>query len=282
MQTYPEEIESRVEKTIKHFKLFTRKDRILVACSGGKDSTTALYILNKLGYKPEAITVDALIGNYTKQNLENIKGFCKENKIKLHIISFREEFGYSLCYIRSLLQQRGINLTSCTICGVLRRYLLNKYARKMKATRLATGHNLNDEAQAIIMNLLKNNIGLLARQGPKTGTNKDRKFVQRVKPLYLVTEEEVIAYSKFKNFPVKYSTCPCRVGVYRCLIDEQLSKLEKKQKNIHQNIIKWFLENEKELKSKLVSKETQNYCKNCNEPSRGEECMACQILQKIK
>jgi uncharacterized protein (TIGR00269 family) len=173
-------------------------------------------------------------------------------------------------------------MTSCTICGVLRRYLLNKYARKLKATKLATGHNMNDEAQAVVMNLLKNNLELLARQGPSTGISKDRKFVQRVKPLYFVPEDEVIEYSKASNFPVNYSACPCRVGVYRCLIDEQLSKYEAKKPGTHQNILKWLLSVSPLLKKEFRSKGRQSYCKACGEPARKEKCMACQILEKIK
>jgi uncharacterized protein (TIGR00269 family) len=275
-------IETKVLKTIKEYSLFSKKDKILVACSGGKDSTTLLYILNKLGYKPEAITVDVLIGGYTKQNLENLKGFCSSNKIKLHVVSFRDEFGYSLCYIRSLLESKGVNLKSCTICGVLRRYLINKHARILKATKLVTGHNMNDEAQAIMMNLFKNNLEILARSGPKTGNSKDKMFVQRVKPLYFVSEEEVIKYSKEHKFPVKYSACPCRAGVYRCAIDEVLSKYEDKNKNTHYNIIKWFLAVSPLLKKKFASSQKQEYCKRCGEPAKGKICAACQILEKIK
>ncbi|MBW2996137.1 adenine nucleotide alpha hydrolase family protein [Candidatus Woesearchaeota archaeon] len=274
-------VEKTTASTIQKFKLFTKKHKILVACSGGKDSTTILYILNKLGYSPEAITVDAVIGNYTKTNLKNLKNFCKQHKIKLHIVSFRNEFGYSLCYLKSLLKQRKVILTSCTICGVLRRYLLNKYARKLKADKIITGHNLNDEAQGIIMNLLKNNLNLLARQGPITGTSKNKKFVQRVKPLYFITEKQITSYSKKMNFPVNYTPCPCRVGVYRCLINEQLTKHELKYPDTHKKIINWFLSVSPELKQKFKTDKKQLYCKNCNEPSKGKHCMACQILSKI-
>ncbi|MBR9692061.1 adenine nucleotide alpha hydrolase family protein [Candidatus Woesearchaeota archaeon] len=275
-------VENNVSNTIRKFKLLRKQEKILVACSGGKDSTAALYILNKLGYSPHAITVDAAIGNYTKQNLKNIKTFCKQNKIPLKVISFREEFGYSLCYLKSLLKQNKIHLTSCTICGVLRRYLLNKYARKLKADKLVTGHNLDDEAQSVVMNLLKNNLELLARQGPITGISKDKKFVQRVKPLYFITEQEVIQYSKAKKFPVSYIPCPCRVGVYRCMINEQLTKHEKLSPETSKNIIKWFLSVSPKLKTKFKSSKQQNYCKNCNEPAKKGVCMTCQILAKIK
>ena len=294
------QIENKVKQTIKKYKLLSKKDRILVACSGGKDSTTILYILNKLGYKPEAITVDALIGNYTKHNLKNITEFCKQHNIRLHVISFRKEFGYSLCYLKSLINSKGsgtkkelgipeqrscskgFNLKSCTICGVLRRYLLNKHARKLKATKLITGHNLNDEAQAIMMNLFKNNIEILSRLGPSTGTIKDKKFVQRVKPLYFVTEQEVIDYSKKQKFPVKYSHCPCRAGAYRDDINKVLEKYEKTNPYTTKNIVKWFLKISPNLKQKFKSTQKQAYCKDCGEPSRKDQCMTCQILAKIK
>ena len=272
-------IEPKVQETIKKYDMFSKKDKIIVACSGGKDSTTILYILNKLRYNVEAITVDALIGNYTKKNRENIEEFCKQLNIKLHIISFRSEFGYSLCYLRSLINSKGENLKSCTICGVLRRYLLNKYARKLKATKLVTGHNLNDEAQAIMMNLFKNNLELLARLGPMSSKGTD-KFVPRVKPLYFVTEQQVIGYSKKNNFPVKYGHCPCRAGVYRCAMDEVLTEFEKNNKKSNDKILKWFLEIKPKLK-KLKQKKA-GYCNNCGEPAKNKICMTCQILAKIK
>ncbi|MFC1698103.1 ATP-binding protein, partial [Nanoarchaeota archaeon] len=140
-----------------------------IAVSGGKDSTVCLFILNKLGYNIEAITIDAAIGNYTKQNLDNIKQVCKKYKINLNIISFREEFGMSLCYMRSALKEKGHDYSSCMLCGILKRYLLNKYSKKFKFDYLATGHNLDDEAQAFMMNVFRNDFKLAKRQGPITG-----------------------------------------------------------------------------------------------------------------
>lgn len=275
-------IEKRVQNTITKYKLLKKSEKILVACSGGKDSTTILYILNKLGYKPEAIIVDALIGNYTKKNRENIEAFCKQLNIKLHKINFRSEFGYSLCYLRSLINSKGDPLKSCTICGVLRRYLLNKYARKLNADKLVTGHNLNDEAQAIMMNLFKNNIEILARLGPSSGTNKDKKFIPRVKPLYFVTEEEIVKYSKQHDFPVKYGHCPCRSGVYRADIGDLLESYEKSNPKAAKNIVNWFLKESQKLKKKFKSTKPQEYCLVCKEPARQDKCMTCQILSKIK
>jgi uncharacterized protein (TIGR00269 family) len=276
--------EKKVDDTIKRFKLFKKTDRILVACSGGKDSTAVLYILKKLGYNVQALTIDALIGNYTKQNLENLKKFCKQNKIKLHIISFRDEFGNSLCYIRQTLASKGTKLRSCTICGILKRYIINKAAKKLRADYVVTGHNMDDEAQSIMMNLLRNNLEVGARTGPKTGIMKKesrKSFVQRVKPLYLCSEKDVKRYSMLKKFPVNYSPCPCRHDAYRNKVRKMLDRMENKDPGIKFNILSSFTGIAPKLKAKY-SGGTQNYCRICKEPSKGDECNTCKLLMMLR
>jgi uncharacterized protein (TIGR00269 family) len=273
-------LESKVAKTIRKFNLIKKGDKILCAVSGGKDSTTALHIVNKLFNDVEAITIDACIGNYTRRNLENIKKFCSLQKIKLHVVSFRDEFGYSLCYIRSALKSKGINMNSCAICGVLKRYLLNKRARELKKTVLVTGHNMDDEAQSIVMNIFRGNPELLSRLGPKTGVVQDR-FVQRVKPLYLSSEKEIEIYSKAKNFPVVYLRCPCAVGSYRSTIRTLLNKYETSHPGTKKHILSYFLKIMPGLK-RIYGKGSPNHCLSCGEPSRNELCKACEIISRIK
>ena len=157
-------VENKVKHTIARFRLFTKQHRIAVAASGGKDSTVLLFVLKKLGYKVSGITVNANIGEYSQENLENLRQFCNEHGIPLIELSFREEFGYSLCYIKSNLDSRGLKFNSCTICGVLRRHLINKHAKGFD--RVATGHNMDDEAQAALMNIFRNNTLRYSRQGP--------------------------------------------------------------------------------------------------------------------
>ncbi|MBW3014915.1 TIGR00269 family protein [Candidatus Woesearchaeota archaeon] len=275
-------IEKRVKKTIEKYKLINKKDKVLVAFSGGKDSTVLLYILKRLGYNPEAITINAFIGNYSKTNLKNAIEFCEQYQIKLHHVSFKKEFGYSLCYIISLLKSKGIKLNSCTVCGVLRRYLVNKFCRRMKATKVALGHNLDDEAQAIIMNFARGNLEMSARIGPITGLIKDKRFIPRIKPLYLITEDEITKYSKLQNFNVTYTECPCSVNAYRRSIKETLNKLEKDNKLIKQNIVLNFLKTLPKLKRYYKTTEKPQACKICGEPSKSGICKTCQIIKMIK
>src|SRR3989338_10706676 len=90
--------EKKVRKTIRIHKLIDKKDVVGVAASGGKDSMSTLYILNKI-LKPQnvklmALAIDEGIKGY--RNLTFLKNFCKANKIKLHTFSYKKELGSTL------------------------------------------------------------------------------------------------------------------------------------------------------------------------------------------
>jgi uncharacterized protein (TIGR00269 family) len=278
--------EKKVIRTILKFDLFSKKDKVGVAVSGGKDSTVLLYVLKKLGYNVEALTANAFIGNYSLENLKNLRSVCNKYHIQLHEISFRDEFGMSLCYITSVAKEKGLNYSSCLICGVLRRYLLNKHAKKLGFDCICTGHNLDDEAQAFVMNIFRNDLNLAKRQGPITGLGGSKAFAKRVKPLYLCTEKETTAYSKMMKFPVNYKKCPCSIDAYRREYREMLNDFEKRHPPIKHNIISFFLrtiyrmkEDEKGLKQEQGE---INACAYCGEPCSKSVCKRCEILVALK
>ncbi|MEM4396575.1 MAG: TIGR00269 family protein [Candidatus Woesearchaeota archaeon] len=268
-----EYVENKVKQTIENFNLFTKKDRIVVATSGGKDSLTVLYILNKLGYNVEGLLIDEGISNYREHTISDLRKFSEQYNIKFRIISFKEEFNYTLDEIVTKIK----DTLPCTFCGIFRRYLLNKYSKQYDV--LVTGHNLDDESQSVLMNLLKNQIPILARIGPVAGI-KRMNFTKRVKPLYLLTEKEIKAYTILLNFPITYSECPYAKYSYRNHVIDFIHKFSN-SKAIKENIINFHLERLSRLKEKYQDTELR-FCKICNEPSTKEICNSCKLVIKIK
>ena len=202
-------LEKRAHSTIKRFRLLGRQDRILVATSGGKDSLTCLHILSK-AYQVEALAIDEGIKGYREHTLKALQDYCSAAGIKLHVIRAKAELGTDVDGM-----VKSLKLGPCHMCGAVRRYLLNRHARLLGADKLATGHNLDDEAQSVMMNMFKNQPELSARLGPVSGIVEDERFVPRVKPLYLCSEKETTAYAFLKGFATPYIECPYASQSYR-------------------------------------------------------------------
>jgi tRNA-5-methyluridine54 2-sulfurtransferase len=268
--------EERVRRTVEDYGLLAKCDRVLVAVSGGKDSTTALHLLGKMGYDVEALIIDQLLGEHTRRNLGNIRAFCDEVGVRLHVVHMRDEYGCSVCYMKSVLDGKGIRMNSCTICGVIRRNILNRKARELGATKLATGHNLDDEAQTMFMNFVRGDFACLARAGPKTGIREDRAFVQRVKPLFFCLESDVKRYSQLHGFPVQYEPCPCSLESYRTEVKGYLDGMEAEVPGSKLRMVEGFLETVPQLRGRFGG--SVNACRKCGEPSSGDLCRTCALM----
>ncbi len=274
--------EKKVYKTVRQYNLIEKKDKIAVALSGGKDSLSLLYVLNKLATQQKdlaltAILIDEGIKGYREFTIKDAKTFCKKYNISLKVYSYKKEFGYSLDQL-----VKKINLNYCTICGVLRRYLLNKYARKLKVKKLATAHNLDDEAQAVLMNIFRNNVEISARLGPITGVVKDKRFIPRIKPFYFLTEKETATYAYLKKFNSKFVECPYITGSLRDNVRNLLNDFEERYPGTKHAVINSFLEILPLLKKHYATFKQIKECRYCNEPCSQEICKTCQLLDKIR
>jgi len=278
---FTEYFDGKVFKTISKFDLIGKQENLGVALSGGKDSLTVLSILNRLSkqnpkIKITAIAIDEGIRSYRDKTLEKARAFCEENKIKLDIFSYKNEFGLTLDEMLKIL-----DVKPCTICGIFRRYLLNKKSRELKLTKIATGHNLDDECQSIIMNQMRNSIDASARLGPKAGMIQDNKFVQRIKPLYLCTEKETTTYAFINGLLDEFNECPNAVQSFRAHVRDILNSMEQKFPGTKYSIVNSFLQILPLLKQKFKNGSIK-LCEKCNEPSANNVCNACVYLEKLK
>ncbi|MEM2768690.1 MAG: TIGR00269 family protein [Candidatus Pacearchaeota archaeon] len=277
--------EKKIIRTINKFKLINKNDKIIVAVSGGKDSMALFYFLSNYckerNIDIQALTIDEGIKEENKK-ISYIKKYAKDFGVRLNITSYKDEFGFSLDDIAKLIKEKKINYTTCYVCGVLRRWLINKYAFKLGATKLATGHCLNDEAQTVIINFLKGNASLLARGGVLSGIKTRKKFVQRIKPLYFCSEKENNIYCSLKKMNIITGKCKY-INSYRLNVRNFLNDFEEKHRGTYYAIINTYLEILPLLKTKYKDEsEELNYCSICDFPSSGEICSACKLINEIK
>jgi tRNA-5-methyluridine54 2-sulfurtransferase len=273
--------EKTVFDTIEKYELITPGDNICVATSGGKDSLSVLYLVKKYCEKIDskgkivALAIDEGIRSYRKKTLEDLKLFCNTYFIDLKIISFERKFGKKLDQL--LKSEKFSHLKPCNICGVLRRYLMNKYSKGYD--KLITGHNLDDESQAIMMNFFRAQTEVQAKLGPVTGVKKNKLFTQRVKPLYFCSEKEVATYALLMGFGVGFTECPYVGESYRAQIRDLLNDLGSEVKK---NVVHKFINNLEVIKSSVTIEGEVGKCDSCGEPAKREVCNACKLIGMIE
>nr|AQS34515.1 hypothetical protein [uncultured archaeon]AQS34537.1 hypothetical protein [uncultured archaeon] len=273
--------ENKVFRTIKRYDLFDQNDNVCVATSGGKDSLAVLYMTMLYGKKYDikffALAIDEGIAGYRDNTLDDLRTFCEKYNIELHIVSFKERFGDTLDNIRDKAQ----NKKPCTVCGILRRTALNRAARELQATKLATGHNLDDESQSYMMNLFLGNMSHNAALGPITGLNLNDKFIPRVKPLYFMLEKETKLFALLKNFKVSFHECPNINQSFRAVVRDELNMIESKLPGAKNGIVNAFLEILPMLKQYYKNNRPFKICIKCGDPSANDICNACKLEEEL-
>lgn len=268
-----EKIENDVRNAIEENELLKKTDKVVVALSGGKDSTSIAYILKKFGYDVHGLMIDLYLGNWSEIHKNNMIKFCSQNDIPLTMVDLKEELGQGICFIKAVLKKQR-NLGGCTVCGITKRWILNKWAKKLGCDRIVTGHNLDDEAQNVLMNFLKGNLVLGANSGPITGYGNSDGFAQRVKPFFFISESDIRKYAEAKNFDILYDKCPCSFATYRADTREWLYEISDEEKL---KIVEGFQEIVPGLRANN-SREMKK-CIKCGEPSSGDICKACEIFE---
>jgi len=281
-------IENKVRATIARYDMFKPSDNIMVAVSGGKDSVTLLHILAKIEREfPKArlcaVTVDEGIRGYRDEALKFAAENCRKLGVKHVVTSFRHLFGVELdelvTRLRELSRQNLEGLSPCAYCGVLRRRALNLIARKSKVDKLVLAHNLDDEAQTILLNIMHGDAPRIARVKPVL-EEKHRLFVPRVKPFYEVPEKEIAFYAYLKKIEFQSVPCPYASTALRSDIRTMLNRLEERHAGTKFTVLKAIEKIRPALET--VAQETiLQECTLCGEPSVGEVCKPCQMLQQL-
>jgi uncharacterized protein (TIGR00269 family) len=268
--------DKRFRKTVSRFSRLRKGDRVAVGLSGGKDSCVLLHSLAELKkdlpFELVAITIDEGIAGYRSRTLRIAKRECETLGIEHVVHKFRKEAGKTL---DELVKTEG-SVLPCSQCGVLRRYMLNKGAREAGATKLATGHNLDDVAQTVIMNIMRNEPSRLARFSEPFV--KDSRFVPRIRPLMLTPEKENAVYAMLKGIELERVECPYAHSAFRSHVRRMLNESEEKYPGTKFKIVNSFLEIEGALRGKYLKGAEVSACASCGEPCSKGTCMFCRMV----
>ena len=264
-------LEQKAVNTIKKYSKLPKTASVLVACSGGKDSTAALYMSSKYFKNITAIAIDEEIAGYEKQ-LQELEQLCNRLGVKLIKTSFSQEFGAPL---PEIVKKTG--MSPCSACGILKRWLINRKASDYDC--VITGHNLEDETEAVLMNLLKSNMRELKSQRPYLEELKNYGLTPRLKPLYFISEEDIRKYVRARGLPFLEKACPNRRDAFRHSVEDELKRLKFRNPKILEHIIRAHL---KTIEKMNGPTEKIMRCRTCGMPSQQEECRACSIISKMR
>jgi uncharacterized protein (TIGR00269 family) len=254
---------------------------VAVALSGGKDSLTLLYLMSEMFSEHKAlelvaVSVDEGIEPYRTDSLKKGGAACKNLGIEHRIISFKDKFGYSL---DDIVKADVPELLPCSYCGVLRRTVLNTAARELNAVKLATGHNLDDNSQSILMNICKGDYNKLFRLGPHRIIKPG--LVPRIMPLRVIPEKEIYLHTILNNIDAYTGECPYAMFAQRGLYRQILNQLEHQQPGTRHAIINIYDTLYDNLESKHSAGPMKS-CQTCGEPSTGPQCKSCQMVQLVE
>ncbi len=272
----------KIRETINQRGMFKRDDRIIVALSGGKDSAVLLDTLVRIeAVYPETelcpVTIDEGITGYRDEALKTAEELTSNLSLNLTVLSFKDLFGYSLDEIVANREENGLG--ACSYCGILRRRAINNAARKIDGNVITTGHNLDDEAQTAVMNVLRGDAHRIGRMNRTRGDTMEG-FIPRVKPITRLSERDIVAYAHHFSLPYHDAPCPYAHEAYRNDVRQFLNRMEQKRPGTLLGILGSSEKIAEAMRSDTSSSQF-NSCTRCGNPTSAKVCRVCKILEKI-
>jgi len=182
----------KFKKLLEREKLIKPGDSVLAAVSGGPDSVCLLHLLwrykKTVPFELNAVTVNHGLRKEAGREIARVEALCRRLKVPLSVdkIAVREH---------ALMQK----LSTETSARILRYGLFSKTAKDAGANIVATGHTANDNAETMIMWLIRGT----GAEGV-SGIPLARPLGQGltvIRPLLSATRAEVMKYVKAQGIP---------------------------------------------------------------------------------
>src|SRR5574337_2080525 len=170
----------RVVRTVRSRNLFLCGQHILVAVSGGPDSVALVSILHRLRSSWK-LTVSAVHCNYglrgdeSEEDQQFVEAFCRELGVPLHV----RRVGLHVDGRKTSLQAEARDL---------RYQVMQEIAEKCGADRIAVGHTADDQAETVLLWMLRG-AGLTGLSGMPAFRDN-----HIIRPLYETKRQEILTY----------------------------------------------------------------------------------------
>ncbi len=227
IQTPSEQLLKRIRKSVwevqDKFQIIEAGDKVMASLSGGKDSYTMLDMLLHMqvamdnSFEIIAVNLDQKQPGFPEHILPE---YLQAKKVPFRIL---EKDTYSI-----VIDKTPEGKTMCSLCSRLRRGALYDAASEMGVTKIALGHHREDILETFFLNLFFS--GKLEAMPAKFKTDDSRHVV--IRPLAFTKEEDIIAYSEEKQFPIiPCNLCGSQENMQRKVVKKMMAEWEEKYSN---------------------------------------------------
>ena len=182
-------------------------------------------------------------------------------------------------YLDIIAAARRAGRPVCSVCGTLKRYIINRVPRELGATKVATGHHAHD----FLVYYFKNLAGCHHEWNFKIlpVVKGSGSALTRIRPLILARPEENAEYCKQARLPFTEACCehkPERPPGSWVL--EMLAAARRAEPDVDIRLVSAIMKfNEKY--GRAGAPEGIGRCKVCGEPSGGDVCAVCRLRKLL-
>jgi cytoplasmic tRNA 2-thiolation protein 1 len=277
-------IEEKTAKTMSRYSMLKYGERVAVGVSGGKDSLSLLYILKKIfdeRGRPKddliAITIDEGITGYRDESLGIVRDFCSKLGIQSKIMGYKDLFGASMD--EAMVLRPSDKISSCSMCGTFRRRAIDLAAESVNADVVATAHNMDDQLQTFMINLLAGDVERIGWIYPEPIEYANG--MKKIKPFVELYEHEIVFYALQREIPFQSEECPYMNESIRTDLREFFNKMESTHPGIKYNAYASMMKVSERLRKTFTESRGDRKCSLCGRDCTGEVCSVCKTTKLL-
>jgi tRNA-5-methyluridine54 2-sulfurtransferase len=268
-------VHEQVKRAIEDYDMLEPGDRVLVAVSGGKDSLALWDVLLDLGYRAAGLYLGLGIGEYSERSGRVTEAFARERGAELIHVDLQSAYGFDI----PTAGERGSRST-CSVCGLSKRYVFNRAALDHGFDVVATGHNLDDEAATLLGNTLRWQTEYIGRQHPALAAREG--LLKKVKPLHRVAERETAAYAFLRGIDYVVEECPLVAGNTQLRYKDAMNRLEADSPGTKSSFYLGYLDRAADRFRDAAGGEDLRGCERCGQPTTGRFCAFCRARAQVR